>query len=914
MTGKRIFIRCLISLLTILLIFTGMQSMALSSGDGPFKAQALPLAPMLLPVGQSVTSTNVIPPPPPPVGQALSPQAMLPPTVQAAECAEYIQYGNFEYNAGWNASPPAHAYYNDAQAYRGSWSAYMNTYNLSAGDSPPAWWQAISIPAEATTAFIQFYTLSPLQDEGEQFYFTVWDESFTTSLFSTSLEQTISGWNVFEFNLPVGSMAGQTVNVVFQIDQDGDGNYSELYLDEVSLNSCVSTPQPPPAQAVPVGQAADGSQVQLADNQYLVVSLEANPSAGYVWQMADGGAASEPIVRQAEVMEFESPSGGTEPVVGAPVNQLIRFDPLQAGSTTINLVYQGPDSGSIQGQAADTFSLQVDGVGVFADSEAIASGGEAVPSPVGFPAPETAGQAAQVSALADVGLPAQFNWCDQGHCPAVRNQGRCGSCWAFATAGATEIKLKTKDAVFQDLSEQFLVSCNTNGYGCGGGWWAFDYYWNRQSSTGGGPGTVYEASFPYVGQDVACQTGLAHHEKLDSWAYVDNDKNPSVEAIKQAIHDHGPVAVAVCAGWRFQSYGGGIFRTNDTYSCGGGINHGVVLTGWNDSEQVFYLRNSWGSGWGENGYMRIAYGVSNLGYGATYALYQEGDGGGDDPPNPPSNLSASVSGTTVNLSWADNSNNEDGFYVYKWDGASWSQLGLVGPNVTTYADSSGQCNKTYYYLVAAYNSHGSSNWSNMAKATTGSCGSLAPPSNLQAVASGSLVYLSWDDNNHNENGFLIARWQGNAWQFLPFLGADTTSYIDRNGRANYYYVVTTYNNNGYSNWSNMARATVSMLNSPRQAEAVGLNSRMVKLSWVDSNVNEGGYTIERWNGSEWEQLEAVEANTTTYFDNNLQCDTKYYYMLYATNLNSYSHYSNLAQATTRPCGSDVDVYLPAILK
>ena len=99
-----------------------------------------------------------------------------------------------------------------------------------------------------------------------------------------------------------------------------------------------------------------------------------------------------------------------------------------------------------------------------------------------------------------------------------------------------------------------------------------------------------------------------------------NDSSiPSAEAIKNAIYTHGPVAVAVCAGFNMIYYQGGIFSLDDY--CGEEVNHAVVLVGWNDTDNTWIMRNSWGTDWGESGYMRITRGTSNIGYSANYVIY-----------------------------------------------------------------------------------------------------------------------------------------------------------------------------------------------------------------------------------------------------------------------------------------------------
>jgi C1A family cysteine protease len=217
-------------------------------------------------------------------------------------------------------------------------------------------------------------------------------------------------------------------------------------------------------------------------------------------------------------------------------------------------------------------------------------------------------------------LPEAFSWCDSGGCTPVKNQGGCGSCWAFGTVGALECNIKLKDGVTVDLSEQWLVSCNSAGWGCWGGWWAHDYHEWRTDPCGG-TGAVLEADFPYTAYDAPCTCPYSHQYLIDGWAFIGNEYSvPATDAIKQAILDYGPVSVAVYANFAMQAYTGGIFNGCEA----GEVNHAVVLVGWDDNQGtngVWIMRNSWGSGWGEGGYVRIPYECSNIGYAACYVDY-----------------------------------------------------------------------------------------------------------------------------------------------------------------------------------------------------------------------------------------------------------------------------------------------------
>jgi len=222
-------------------------------------------------------------------------------------------------------------------------------------------------------------------------------------------------------------------------------------------------------------------------------------------------------------------------------------------------------------------------------------------------------------------LPDYFNWNELGGCTPVKNQGVCGACWAFATVAVLESNILIKDHCFEILSEQWLVSCNQDGWDCFGGWFAHDYHWWKTDSYGG-TGAVFEAEFPYIGFGASCDGPYEHYYKIDDWAYIGSEQGiPPVDSIKQAILDYGPVSTAIYATTAMRTYTGGIF--NDCES--GEVNHAVVIVGWDDhaldeygqEHSVWIVRNSWGPGWGEDGYMRIPYNCSSIGYAANYIDY-----------------------------------------------------------------------------------------------------------------------------------------------------------------------------------------------------------------------------------------------------------------------------------------------------
>ncbi len=220
-------------------------------------------------------------------------------------------------------------------------------------------------------------------------------------------------------------------------------------------------------------------------------------------------------------------------------------------------------------------------------------------------------------------LPSSFDWRDHVTLPPIEDQGPCGSCWAFATTGAVECAIKIRDGIDVDISEQWLVSCNVDGSSCDGGWLQFDHFVGVPDQCGQW-GAVFETDSPYYASDLPCECPYQRSYALESWDYVETDpwQVASTEAMKAAIMNYGPTAVNVWSRDSFLGYTGGVF---DAWESPGYTNHIVCLVGWDDNqgtEGVWILRNSWGEGWGEDGYMRIEYGCNLVGYAAAYVDYQ----------------------------------------------------------------------------------------------------------------------------------------------------------------------------------------------------------------------------------------------------------------------------------------------------
>ena len=184
------------------------------------------------------------------------------------------------------------------------------------------------------------------------------------------------------------------------------------------------------------------------------------------------------------------------------------------------------------------------------------------------------------------------------------------------------------------------------------------------------------------------------------------------------------------------------------------------------------------------------------------------------PPAAPANLKATaISQTRIDLSWVDNSDNENGFKIERSPNgtAGWTQIDTVGANVTGYSDVGLTCNTAYSYRVRAYNTSGDSEYGNVAGVTTVVCVPAAPGGLVATAISQTRIDLSWVDNSDDESGFKIERSpNGNSgWKKIATVGENVTAYSDTGllGGTTYYYRVRAYNAGGDSGYDSVAEAT-----------------------------------------------------------------------------------------------------------
>ena len=285
-------------------------------------------------------------------------------------------------------------------------------------------------------------------------------------------------------------------------------------------------------------------------------------------------------------------------------------------------------------------------------------------------------------------------------------------------------------------------------------------------------------------------------------------------------------------------------------------------------------------------------------------------------PNAPSGLTATpASENQINLTWADNSNNESGFRIERSLDAGFSVIDsfLVGPNSSSYHDTPVQPATTYFYRVVAVNALGEAVTVVPAFTTTPDT-PIAPaaPTNLAAAAiSPTRVDLSWMDNSNNETGFVIQRAEGLDTGFTgPIaafeVGVNAISFSDPTALPNtqYHYRVFAVNDTGTSGFTNTASVTTPPLvpAAPSALSANIVSASQVNLVWQDNAVNETGFTVQRASDpgftTSLASFDIPVANATSYSDIGTVINTTYYYRVFAYNTSGNSLPSEVIEVTT----------------
>jgi len=217
-------------------------------------------------------------------------------------------------------------------------------------------------------------------------------------------------------------------------------------------------------------------------------------------------------------------------------------------------------------------------------------------------------QPANHAKVAPRAIPTSFDWRTLGAVTEVKNQGQCGSCWAFSTTGNLEGQYFIKNKKLLSFSEQQLVDCDTVDQGCNGGLPSNAYQYIMRAG-----GIETETQYPYTAQDDTCAFQKSSTvAKVGNWTALSTNEGDMATWLVA----NGPISIGINAEW-MQTYTGGI---SDPLFCDpNALDHGVLIVGygvydgWLGKEPFWIIKNSWGADWGENGYYRIIRGKGKCG-------------------------------------------------------------------------------------------------------------------------------------------------------------------------------------------------------------------------------------------------------------------------------------------------------------
>ncbi|HCL57509.1 MAG TPA: hypothetical protein DHW82_10940 [Spirochaetia bacterium] len=500
--------------------------------------------------------------------------------------------------------------------------------------------------------------------------------------------------------------------------------------------------------------------------------------------------------------------------------------------------------------------------------------------------------------------------------PKPGNQGYQGSCVAWATTYAYKSYHEKVERKWDIDTEKHLFSpafvYNQIQLPGGGSYFheALDVLKNQ------GAATLSTMSYnPNIERDNTQPSAKARQEasqyKAKDWKQL---RSSDSEAIKKELAGENPVVFGLNLKESFYNYSGGVYKTQSGGYLGG---HAMLLVGYDDSKKAYKVMNSWGTNWGEKGFLWLDYSLFEKDCNAVYVMYDDiANQPEEKKAEIPQNVSASQGTYTdqIRIMWAK-VENIDSYIIYRADAESDNFKKISDSADNEYIDTEIKSGKSYRYAVKAVNRSGESDYSDIAegflKEESKKSDNLGQPQNLSASYDSGKVVLSWNLVDGADN-YSVMKFDENAKDYEKIGSSKSSTFTDSKVKSgeNYWYVVFAVSGKKISPTSDGVSVDIPeskkevLPETPKDFEvSQGDFTDKVEIKWA-SAPNAESYWVLKWNADAqvWEELVNTKQNTFT--DKNVIPDTSYYYILCSANIAGFSEYTDYKNGNASSMASD----------